>query len=1165
MEEEVDVTTVEEWIEGEQLTNHTQLGVKLEQLANHTQLKAEVDNQHEVTLSQEQQESSQLASQQDNLSHKRLETVQLTADSQNTDSQSRDSRNELNTHTSIMESIQNACAQLLRANQEYLFLVGVRSDSEFQGLHFSSPRGHSFLESLTPRDLMQEFVTHCQGRQSGVPGSEVTTEPDKDKVVDKVFTEVKDKSSEVKVELSDQREENHRSQKKQTTARRQTKKEPETETSQKNAEEDIGGLDDFCEDDDDDDHGGDDDDWRPSEEEEAKVSKDDDTKEPRAKKNKMADVDYESDDTITNSPVSLSAVVSNICDKLLENDATNQSTEPKTTAVPSTVIGGKPRKSGRTNQSAGKKTAKGRKGRKKRGPQKKATVTTTKESQSEGGQKPARCGGCKIEFINAAKLRLHHKLFPECLKKNFSCDLCPAKFVGKYSLLKHERRTHTVDKELKRKDRLELGRRHVCVLCNEDFETKSELLNHQQKHYKERFVCRRCKKVFTEPGEYEEHRKTHEQEGETEDTETTCINCEREIVGSESIDASIMLCEECCSNDFTCKECQQKYKMFYFLAMHDCRKSYSKNMEEILAVDFDNLKTALQCKICDKKFKNKKNLCAHYKTHNSDTCYQCNICWRYYKDSSKLRKHKRYVHSEQRKFECSHCGLKFKEKNTLVRHGRICDLTREQLPEVRRSKEGQVMKGEKRTTQEVLCQKCWKTFATERIYLKHVCEGKESDEESDDGEVKMDEDVDDDDSGEESSDSTTQLCRNCGEKTNNKKPLCKRCGRNKFVCSRCHQAFTMLYVLALHSCEKAFKDNLKFIKEIDFNKPDVQLVCQQCNKSFKNKKNLCSHYKTHMNNAIIQCDICQQTFKHQNSLHKHKRYVHTASRDFICDICGKAFKQSDTLNTHRRLHIQGKTKDYQCEVCGKYLSGSTALSVHMNIHSGAMPFICEICGRSFRQFGNLQKHKVIHGNIREFSCHLCPDKSFRHSETYKIHMKGHVLDGTVTENKYGKIYSCQYCQKQMPSASQYTVHLRTHTNERPFECKICSKAFKEHGKLKRHMNTHSQETRPRHKQGQSQGKTTQNYQEAGYQPKQAGYQSKDAGYQPSSESNTILETIAVFPPDVHGPLTQAVAIPVTDNTISFASQQIPHFTEQGGVISIENSDKFYRERYLPLE
>lgn len=471
----------------------------------------------------------------------------------------------------------------------------------------------------------------------------------------------------------------------------------------------------------------------------------------------FSDVDYESDDTITNSPVSLSAVVSNICDKLLENDATNQSTEPKTTAVPSTVIGGKPRKSGRTNQSAGKKTAKGRKGRKRRGPQKKATVTTTKESQSEGGQKPARCGGCKIEFINAAKLRLHHKLFPECLKKNFSCDLCPAKFVGKYSLLKHERRTHTVDKELKRKDRLELGRRHVCVLCNEDFETKSELLNHQQKHYKERFVCRRCKKVFTEPGEYEEHRKTHEQEGETEDTETTCINCEREIMGSESIDASIMLCEECCSNDFTCKECQQKYKMFYFLAMHDCRKSYSKNMEEILAVDFDNLKTALQCKICDKKFKNKKNLCAHYKTHNSDTCYQCNICWRYYKDSSKLRKHKRYVHSEQRKFECSHCGLKFKEKNTLVRHRRICDLTREQLPEVQRSKEGHVMKGEKRTTQEVLCQKCWKTFATERIYLKHVCEGKESDEESDDGEVKMDEDVDDDDSGEESSDSTTQL------------------------------------------------------------------------------------------------------------------------------------------------------------------------------------------------------------------------------------------------------------------------------------------------------------------------------------------------------------------------------------------------------------------------
>lgn len=305
-----------------------------------------------------------------------------------------------------------------------------------------------------------------------------------------------------------------------------------------------------------------------------------------------------------------------------------------------------------------------------------------------------------------------------------------------------------------------------------------------------------------------------------------CINCEREIVGSESIDASIMFCEECCSNDFICKECQQKYKMFYFLVMYDCRKFYLKNMEEILVVDFDNLKIVLQCKICDKKFKNKKNLCVYYKIYNSDTCYQCNICWRYYKDSSKLRKYKRYVYLEQRKFECFYCGLKFKEKNILVRYRRICDLIREQLSEVRRFKEGQVMKGEKRIIQEVLCQKCWKTFATERIYLKYVCEGKESDEELDDGEVKMDEDVDDDDSGEEFFDFIIQLCRNCGEKINNKKSLCKRCGRNKFVCFRCQQVFIMLYVLVFYSCEKAFKDNLKFIKEIDFNKSDVQLVCQ---------------------------------------------------------------------------------------------------------------------------------------------------------------------------------------------------------------------------------------------------------------------------------------------------------------------------------------------------
>lgn len=110
MEEEVDVTTVEEWIEGEQLTNHTQLGVKLEQLNNHTQLKAEqlANDQHEVALSHEQQNRSQLASQQVNLGQDQLETTQLTADSQNPSSQPRELQNASDTHIRFMESIQNA-------------------------------------------------------------------------------------------------------------------------------------------------------------------------------------------------------------------------------------------------------------------------------------------------------------------------------------------------------------------------------------------------------------------------------------------------------------------------------------------------------------------------------------------------------------------------------------------------------------------------------------------------------------------------------------------------------------------------------------------------------------------------------------------------------------------------------------------------------------------------------------------------------------------------------------------------------------------------------------------------------------------------------------------------------------------------------------------------
>ncbi len=284
-------------------------------------------------------------------------------------------------------------------------------------------------------------------------------------------------------------------------------------------------------------------------------------------------------------------------------------------------------------------------------------------------------------------------------------------------------------------------------------------------------------------------------------------------------------------------------------------------------------------------------------------------------------------------------------------------------------------------------------------------------------------------------------------------------------CDICGKTFTMDYNLNRHKRMKHpnTAGHMTKMRQTQSNK------CQYCSKVYPCYSALVSHMTKHTREKPFKCCICDNRlgFKSSLKIHllsKHEDKVNLQNIKSYLNTCPilstkEVSRKTDTKSGQEANSLKKTTTPVNtCQYCSKVCPSKHHLQVHIRSHTGEKPFKCCFCEVRQGYLHTLKRHLlnyhselVNENNVKQYISESKAKVTSDSTSETTITKRGSVMD-RVTPKEGNK--TCEYCGKVCSSLAALTIHIRSHTGEKPYKCPLCDRHFSQLMHVKIHLRIH---------------------------------------------------------------------------------------------------------------